>query len=179
MLRVGPLASGVVSPLQFLLLLQLNKGPKYGYEMLTFLRDEFQGVWDVKTGSVYPALRSLESRGFVETSKKDETEFYTLTPSGETLINSFSERIELRSKFTNRFFRAMFRLMPPNIRTGVIEIFRKLSEDDMDFYSAQMDLLDESMDKESMLECLDEVKSIMETRLEMIERVRQKVKEGS
>jgi len=179
MLRVGPLASGVVSPLQFLLLLQLNQGPKYGYEMLTFLRDEFQGVWDVKTGSVYPALRSLESRGFVETSKKDETEFYTLTPSGETLINSFSERIELRSKFTNRFFRAMFRLMPPNIRTGVIEIFRKLSEDDMDFYSAQMDLLDESMDKESMLECLDEVKSIMETRLEMIERVRQKVKEGS
>jgi DNA-binding PadR family transcriptional regulator len=179
MLRVGPLASGVVSPLQFLLLLQLNKGPKYGYEMLTFLRDEFEGVWDVKTGSVYPALRSLESRGFVETSKKEETEFYTLTPSGETLINSFSERIELRSKFTNRFFRAMFRLMPPNIRTGVIEIFRKLSEDDMDFYSAQMDLLDESMDKESMLECLDEVKSIMEARLEMIERVKQKIVEES
>ena len=179
MLRVGPLASGVVSPLQFLLLLQLNKGPKYGYEMLTFLRDEFQGVWDVKTGSVYPALRSLETRGFVETSKKDETEFYTLTPNGENLINSFSERIDLRSKFTNRYFRAMFKLMPPNMRTGVLGIFRKLSEDDMDFYSAQMGLLDESMDKESMLECLDEVKSIMETRLEMIESVRQKIQEGS
>jgi DNA-binding PadR family transcriptional regulator len=179
MLRVGPLAAGVVSPLQFLLLLQLNKGPKYGYEMLMFLRDEFEGVWDVKTGSVYPALRSLESRGFVETSMKDETEFYTLTSSGESLLNSFSERIELRSKFTNRFFRAMFRLMPPNIRTGTLEIFRKLSEDDMDFYSAQMDLLDESMDKESMLEFLDEVKSIMETRFEMIERVRQKIVEES
>jgi len=147
--------------------------------MLMFLRDEFEGVWDVKTGSVYPALRSLESRGFVETSMKDETEFYALTPNGETLLNSFSERIEVRSKFTNRYFRAMFKLMPPNIRTGVLGIFRKLSEDDMDFYSAQMDLLDESMDKESMLECLDEVKSIMETRLEMIESVRQKVKEGS
>jgi DNA-binding PadR family transcriptional regulator len=147
--------------------------------MLMFLRDEFEGVWDVKTGSVYPALRSLESRGFVETSMKDETEFYTLTSSGESLLNSFSERIELRSKFTNRFFRAMFRLMPPNIRTGTLEIFRKLSEDDMDFYSAQMDLLDESMDKESMLEFLDEVKSIMETRFEMIERVRQKIVEES
>ncbi len=179
MLRVGPLASGAVSPLQFLLLLQLNKGPKYGYEMLKFLRDEFQGVWDVKTGSVYPALRSLESRGFVETSKKDETEFYTLTSSGESLIDSFSERIDLRSKFTGRFFRAMFKLMPPNMRTGVLEIFRKLSEDDMDFYSAQMGLLDESMDKKSMLECLDEVKSIMETRLEMIESVRQKIQEGN
>ncbi len=179
MLRVGPLASGVVSPLQFLLLLQLDKDPKYGYEMLKFLRDEFEGVWEVRTGSFYPALRSLESRGFVETAMKDETEFYTLTPSGEALINSFSERIDLRSKFTGRYFKAMFKLMPPNMRTGVLEIFRKLSEDDMDFYSAQMDLLDESMDKESMLECLDEVKSIMETRLEMIERVRQKVKEGS
>ena len=179
MLRVGPLASGAVSPLQFLLLLQLNKGPKYGYEMLKFLRDEFQGVWDVKTGSVYPALRSLESRGFVETTMKDETEFYTLTSSGDSLLNSFSERIELRSKFTNRYFRAMFKLMPQNMRTGVLGIFRKLSEDDADFYSAQMSLLDESMDKESMLECLDEVKSIMETRLEMIERVRQKILEGS
>ena len=179
MLRVGPLASGVVSPLQFLLLLQLDKGPKYGYEMLTFLREEFQGVWDVKTGSFYPALRSLETRGFVETSKKDETEFYTLTPNGENLINSFSERIDLRSKFTNRYFRAMFKLMPQNMRTGVLGIFRKLSEDDADFYSAQMGLLDESMGKESMLECLDEVKSIMEARLEMIERVRQKILEGS
>jgi len=177
MMRVGPLASGMVSPLQFLLLLQLNKGPKYGYEMLTFLRDEFEGVWEVRTGSFYPALRSLESRGFVETSKKEETEFYTLTPSGKSLLNSFSERIELRSKFTNRYFRAMFRLMPPNIRTGILEIFRKLSEYDMDFYSAQMDLLNESMDKESTLQFLDEVKSIVETRLVMIERVRQKIAE--
>ena len=179
MMRVGPLASGMVSPLQFLLLLQLNKGPKYGYEMLTFLRDEFEGVWEVRTGSFYPALRSLESRGFVETSKKEETEFYTLTPIGKSLLNSFSERIELRSKFTNRYFRAMFRLMPPNIRTGVLEIFRKLSEHDMDFYSAQMDLLNESMDKESTLQFLDEVKSIVETRLVMIERVRQKIAEES
>ena len=179
MLRVGPLASGAVSPLQFLLLLQLNKGPKYGYEMLTFLRDEFEGVWDVRTGSLYPALRSLESRGFVETSKKDETEFYTLTHSGESLLNSFSERIELRSKFTNRYFRAMFKLMPPNIRTGVLEIFRKLSEDDMDFYSAQMHLLDESMDKDAMLEFLAEIKSIIEARLEMIESMRQKIVEES
>ncbi len=179
MLRVGPLASGAVSPLQYLLLLQLNKDPKYGYEMLKFLRDEFQGVWDVKTGSVYPALRSLESRGFVETSMKDETEFYTLTPSGESLLDTFSERVELRSKFTNRYFRAMFKLMPPNMRTGVLEIFRKLSEDDMDFYSAQMGLLDESMDKDSMLDFLDEVKSIMEARLGIIESVRQKIMEAS
>ncbi len=175
MLRVGPLASGAVSPLQFLLLLQLDKGPKYGYEMLMFLRDEFEGVWDVKTGSVYPALRSLESRGFVETAMKDETEFYTLTPNGEHLINSFSERVDLRSKFTNRYFRAMFKLMPPNLRTGVLEIFRKLSQDDADFYSTQMHLLDESMDKESMIDFLDEVKSIIETRLDMIESVRQKI----
>jgi DNA-binding PadR family transcriptional regulator len=179
MLRIGPFASGAVSPLQFLLLLQLDKGPKYGYEMLKFLRDEFEGVWDVRTGSFYPALRSLESKGFVETSKKDETEFYALTPSGEALISNFGERIELRSKFTNRYFRAMFRLMPPNLRTGILEIFRKLSEYDMDFYSTQMHILDESKDKESMLKFLDEVKAIMESRLEMIEGVRQRLEEGS
>ena len=146
--------------------------------MLKFLRDEFQGVWDVKTGSVYPALRSLESRGFVETSMRDETEFYTLTPSGESLLDTFSERVALRGKFTNRYLRAMFRLMPTSMRTKVLEIFRKLSEDDMDF-STQIHLLDESMDKELMLDFLDEVKSIMEARLWMIESVRHKIKEAS
>ncbi|MBQ03945.1 hypothetical protein CL673_04435 [Candidatus Bathyarchaeota archaeon] len=177
MLRIGPLASGAVSPLQFLLLLQLNKGPKYGYEMLTFLRAEFHGVWDVKTGSFYPALRSLESRGFVETSMIDETEFYTLTPSGELLLSSFSERIELRSKFTNRYFKAMFKLMPPNITTKVLGIFRKLSEDNIEFYSTQMLLLNDSMDKDALIEFLDESKSIMEARLEKIKSVRQKIRE--
>jgi len=73
----------------------------------------------------------------------------------------------------------MFKLMPPNMRTGILGIFRKLSKDDADFYSAQMELLDESMDKESMLECLDEVESIMEARLEMIGNVRKKIREGS
>ena len=147
--------------------------------MLTFLRDEFHGVWDVKTGSVYPALRSLESRGFVETSMKGETEFYVLTSSGESLLDTFSERVALRGKFTNRYLRAMFRLMPTSMRTKVLEIFRKLSEDDMDFYSTQIHLLDESMDKELMLDFLDEVKSIMEARLWMIESVRHKIKEAS
>ena len=158
--------------------MQLSEEPKYGYEMLKALRDEFEGHWDLKTGTFYPALKSLESKGFVETSMKDETEFYALTPSGDELLNSFSERIEIRSKFTNRYFKAMFKLMPPKMRTGIQELVRKLSEDDMDFYSAQMHLLDESVDRESTLQFLDEVKSIMETRLLMIERFRQKIAEG-
>jgi hypothetical protein len=49
----------------------------------------------------------------------------------------------------------------------------------MDFYSSQMHLLDESLDKESILQFLDEVKSIVEARLEVIESVKQKIEEGS
>lgn len=178
MMRVGPLASGSVSPLQFLLLLQLNQGPKYGYEMLKYLRDTFEGVWDVRTGSFYPALRSLESKGFVETTVKEETEFYSLTTSGEALLDSFSDRIELRSKFMNRYFKAMFMLMPLNLRTSILEIFRKMTADQADMYSAQMQFLNESMSKDAVLEFLDEIKVTMENRLEMLVALQHRIKEG-
>jgi len=179
MMRVGPLASGSVSPLQFLLLLQLNQGPKYGYEMLKFLRDAFEGVWDIRTGSFYPALKSLESKEFVETTMKEETEFYSLTSSGEALLNSFGDRIEIRSKFMNRYFKAMFKLMPLNLRTSLLGIFRKMTEDQTDIYSAQIQFLNESMSKDAVLEFLDEIKATMENRLEMLDALQHRIKEGN
>jgi DNA-binding PadR family transcriptional regulator len=178
MMRVGPLAARVVSPLQFLVLLQLHKEPKYGYEMLKFIRDEFEGIWELKTGSFYPALRSLETRGFVETGFKGDTEFYELTPKGRTLINSFGARLEMGSRFTNRYITAMVKLMPHDLRTRALEVFRKLSEEDVDIYSTHMHMFDETMEKESILSFLDDLKTILENRISMIDRIILEIEEG-
>ena len=59
-----PLRKGI-SPIQLLLLVQMKHGPKYGYEMLTNIREEFNGVWEPQTGTIYPALKNLESKGLM------------------------------------------------------------------------------------------------------------------
>ena len=176
MMRIGPLASRTVSPLQFLVLLQLHTEPKYGYEMMKALRDEFNGIWNLKTGSFYPALKSLGSRGFIDTELQGETEFYSLTPKGNTLIDNFGERIELSMKFTNRYLRAMLKLMPPSFALKAMESFHKLSQEEMDIYSAQMHIFD-SIDKESKQKFLDNLRRILESRLEMVEMLEHKIKE--
>jgi len=75
-----------VSPLQILLLTQLEDGSKYGYEMLKQLKDEFEGTWIPKTGTVYPALKSLQKKGFVDTRDMDGTDFYHITEEGKTIF---------------------------------------------------------------------------------------------
>ena len=174
-MRVGPIAARVVSPLQFLVLLQLNQGPKYGYEMLKFLRDEFEDIWEIKTGSFYPALRSLEARGFVETDLRGDTEFYKLTTKGSALIKSFEERLEMSSRFTNRYIGAMVKLMPSDLRKRALEVFRSLLKEDVNIFSVQMHLFYESIDSASILSFLDDMKGILENRISMIEKIKHEV----
>ena len=94
MMRVGSISRRVVSPLQFLIILQLKKESKYGYQILKTLKEEFEGIWELKTGTFYPAIRSLETRGFVKTELKEEKEFYSLTEKGDTLLMKLGERFE-------------------------------------------------------------------------------------
>ena len=56
-----------MSPLQIMLLIQLEASPKYGYEMLKSIKQAFEGIWEPRTGTIYPALKSLERRALVET----------------------------------------------------------------------------------------------------------------
>lgn len=174
----GPLARRVVSPLQFLMLLQLEEGPKYGYEMLKLLREEFDEVWELKTGTFYPALRSLEARGFVETDLREETEFYLLTEKGRALIDGFEERLEEGSRFTNRYVMAMMRWMPLSLRARVFEIFQKLSEENFNLYPNPIDIFDGVPDKERKLEFLENLKRVLKARLKMVETLQQDVMEG-
>jgi len=178
MMRGGPIARRVVSPIQFLLLLQLNEGPKYGYEMLKALKDEFEGAWEPKTGTFYPALRSLEARGFVETEMREETDFYHLTERGKTLLDRVGERIGGEHKFADRYFRAVVKWMPRQILEKSIGLIQSLSEEGFDIYSIQLQFLDEGVDKKKKLEVLDNMNRVLKKRLDAVERLRQKINEG-
>src|SRR2546428_12550419 len=52
--------------IQLCLLALLAKEEKYGFQILHELRDRSNGFFDLKEGTLYPALRRLEERGFVQ-----------------------------------------------------------------------------------------------------------------
>src|SRR5256712_11210596 len=52
--------------IQLCLLALLAKGEKYGFQILRELRDKSNGFFDLKEGTLYPALRRLEERGVVQ-----------------------------------------------------------------------------------------------------------------
>ena len=72
---------------QLLLLALLVKGEKYGLEITKELRELSGGSFDLKEGTLYPALRRLEQRGFVESHWVEKEsgmprKYYKLTDRG-------------------------------------------------------------------------------------------------
>jgi len=166
---------GGISPVQFLILLQLKKQPKYGYEILKALREQFGDVWEPKTGTIYPALRRLEARGFVKTEVKDEKEFYSLTERGERLLGDAGEYLESDLEFADKYYSFVSRRIPPLLRAKLIERIKeglsRLDEWPPIFLPL---LLNEIADEKAKLEILKKLREFARTRLILIdERIRE------
>lgn len=72
---------------QLMLLALLVKKEKYGLEITRELKELTGGVFDLKEGTLYPALRRLEQRGFVESRWLEREsgvprKYYKLTEKG-------------------------------------------------------------------------------------------------
>ena len=95
--------------LDVLILKTLHDAPLHGYGISRSLRDATRNDFDVEDGALYPALRRLEKRGYVEsewgiTDTGREAKFYRLTPEG---------RAELEAGVTawHRYVSAMARVL--------------------------------------------------------------------
>jgi len=160
---------------QFLILLQLKKQPKYGYEILKALREQFGDVWEPKTGTIYPALRRLEARGFVRTEVKDEKDFYSLTERGERLLRDAGEYLESDLEFADKYYSFVSRRIPPLLRAKLIERTKeglsRLDEWPPIFLPL---ILNEIADEKGKLEILKKLREFARTRLILIdERIRE------
>jgi len=79
--------------LDVLILKTLSAGALHGYGISRSLRDTTQNDFDVEEGALYPALRRLEKRGYVEaewgvTDTGREAKFYRLTTAGTAELAS-------------------------------------------------------------------------------------------
>ncbi len=71
-----------------LLLKLLEQKDLYGYQMIEELRRRSDHTFDLKAGTLYPLLHTLEQKGFVETweERSDNArprKYYHLTSSGQ------------------------------------------------------------------------------------------------
>jgi len=165
----GMFRRGRVSPIQFLMLLQLKEGPKYGYEILKVLRERFEGVWAPKTGTIYPALRSLEARGFVETEAAGGKDFYGLTDRGEALLKWVGGRLESDLKFADRYYRTAIRLMPRPMMRGFLDMLKTLAAGEVWPPILIERLVDDAMERDEKLEVLGAIRRLLMSRLEAVE----------
>ena len=73
--------------LEMLILQTLRRGAQHGYGISQAIRSGSNELFQIETGSLYPALQRLEKRGLVGSAWKitehnQRAKFYTLTPAG-------------------------------------------------------------------------------------------------
>ncbi len=76
----------------------------YGYEILKRLRELFEGVWNPRTGSLYPSLRRLEEHGLIKSEERKGTSYYSLTEEGEEWTNQALKSLPVDVMMISRWF---------------------------------------------------------------------------
>lgn len=80
----------VSGSMAMLLLKLLSEKDMYGYEMIDTLRKRSQNVFELKAGSMYPLLHSLEEKNML-TSYEEEVlgkvrKYYSITKEGRKML---------------------------------------------------------------------------------------------
>lgn len=89
----------------------LHSGDSYGYDIAQQVNNQTQGALLLKEGSLYPALKRLESGRFIEGywgMDKDtgpRRRYYTITERGNTRFKELYEEWRAEQKLMFRFFR--------------------------------------------------------------------------
>ena len=71
----------------------LSKGKKYGFQIIKELRERSDGYFDLKEGTLYPALHRLEKRGYLKSEWVTEGDrpprkYYVLTKEGRLILKT-------------------------------------------------------------------------------------------
>ena len=160
-----------VSPLQMLLLIQLDQGSKYGYEMLKKLKEEFEGIWEPRTGTVYPALKSLEKKGYIMTQTRDDTEYYNITDEGKKVFELMFHHLDESIDFSIKYITVVFKWLTNERKQGALELMNRLTTKERHMSQSLLGVFFQNIDKDIKEPLLKQIKKISQNRLEMINRL--------
>ncbi len=94
---------GRISRMQLAIMMALYERSTYGYDLLKFLREHFEGSWEPQTGAIYPALRRLQEHGLLLSEIQGEREHYRLSAEGEAWLRDAVGRMGRGASFGLRF----------------------------------------------------------------------------
>ena len=78
--------------LKFHILGVLKSGPTHGYEIMHRISHHTGHVWRPSPGSMYPALESLETAGYITCQGDGRRKVYSLTPKGENIMDQVQKK---------------------------------------------------------------------------------------
>jgi PadR family transcriptional regulator PadR len=83
--------------ISLLLLHLLSRGAMYGYEILQDASRRSANAFDLKEGTLYPALHQLEKKGQIKSEWRTaengrERKYYSLTPAGRKAAASYEKQ---------------------------------------------------------------------------------------
>lgn len=85
-----------------LLLKLLEEKDMYGYEMVEILRERSQNVFELKAGTLYPLLHSLEDKGLLSVYEKPVggkvRKYYSITRRGRRVFDEKKNEWETYTK---------------------------------------------------------------------------------
>lgn len=90
-----------------LLLGLLSQREMYGYEMIEALALRSDKTFELKAGTLYPLLHSLEKQGAVKAAEKTsqsgrERRYYAITPAGRKMLKEKMQEWENFTGFVNK-----------------------------------------------------------------------------
>jgi DNA-binding PadR family transcriptional regulator len=165
-----------VSPLQMLLLIQLDGGPKYGYEMLKKLKDEFEGIWEPKTGTVYPALKSLEKKNYIKTQTRENTEYYLITVEGKKLFELMLQHLEDSIDFSIKYISVVFKWLTNERKQGALDLMNRLTRKEQLMSQALLIDFANNIDTNVKDQFLLQIKQMSKNRLKIVNRLLEETK---
>ncbi|MGW2347424.1 PadR family transcriptional regulator [Actinacidiphila glaucinigra] len=111
-------ADSVRGHLDGLLLAVLEPGPLHGYAIIAAVQHRSEGVLELRTGTIYPALNRLERLGLLSSSRQSSGErrrrCYELTDAGRRSL--VGERTAW-SEFTTAIGSVLNPVSPPGAAT--------------------------------------------------------------
>jgi DNA-binding PadR family transcriptional regulator len=78
--------------IKYVLLELLAEQPRHGYELIKELEQRYGGFYRPSPGSVYPTLQMLEDEGHLTSEMVDGKRIYTITESGQRLLEEHRQR---------------------------------------------------------------------------------------
>lgn len=98
-----PIDKSLVSGSMTMLLLKLlEEKDMYGYEMIESLREKSQNVFELKAGTLYPLLHSLESKQLVTAYEREVSgknrKYYSITKEGRKTLQDKKQEWEEYAK---------------------------------------------------------------------------------